>query len=408
MRTKISHIFFGLLVFLLTVQCSAPYRLFETVAATRTPTTGVFTQTPTGVQRAAPTSTPLPTLPAKMQATTPAAAVLPAATLTVSQPADIGASCAYHPAVAQGLGETSPEQWIEWIAMLSGDLPVTIAGEETRIETRYSPAMFDGQANARAFEWLHETLLQWYPAEQIEAQPFDVHYEDRAHTWKNLVLTLPGTVDPDTIVILSAHLDSTSNTPQTYAPGAEDNGSGSATLIEAARLFRETSFERTLKIIWFTGEEQGLLGSQAFVATLDPKQIAGVVNLDMFGYDSDDDRCFELHVGKLPASDAVGACVVESITAYDLDLTYDYLREGAIDRSDHGSFWAAGVGAVEFLHDLLENNQPNGCRSRDPNPHYHTTQDVVANINPQTGFAIAQAGIAAAAGLARPVGRAGR
>ena len=58
----------------------------------------------------------------------------------------------------------------------------------------------------------------------------------------------------------------TSFDPWHLAPGAEDNASGSAALLEAARLFNRYRFERTLQIIWFTGEEQGLLGSLAFTA----------------------------------------------------------------------------------------------------------------------------------------------
>jgi hypothetical protein len=382
--------------------CSTPYRLLHV-----TPTERL---TPAALQETIePSQTPQPITTTAQQLASPTArhtvtTTAPVVTQTANeQPAGGSNACSYNPVTAALFDNTSAEQWIDWVAKLSGAQPVTIAGEKTRIETRFSPSLFNGQTNARAFEWLLEQLHQWYPPEQIEVQPFTVEIEGQRFIWKNLILTLPGETQPDEIVILSAHLDSTSEQPTVLAPGAEDNGSGSATLIEAARLFRTVRFERTIQIIWFTGEEQGLFGSQAFAESANSDQIVGVINFDMFGYDSDNDRCFELHVGTLPSSQVIGQCFTTAIEEFDLDLKYDYLQESAIDRSDHGSFWKVGIGAVEVLQDLFENNQPNGCTSLDPNPHYHTSNDVVANINPYTAFEIMKAGLAAAAGLAQPI-----
>ena len=95
----------------------------------------------------------------------------------------------------------------------------------------------------------------------------------------------------DKIVIISAHLDSRAANDHSIAPGAEDNGSGVAALMEAARLFKNVKFDRTIKIIFFTGEEQGLIGSKAYVAAYpaDISKTVAVFNLDMFGYDYDQD-----------------------------------------------------------------------------------------------------------------------
>jgi hypothetical protein len=342
----------------------------------------------TAIAPALPTPTPQPT-------------ATPTPTPWAALPAE---TCRYSPAAAQILAATSAEQWIGWVARLSGAEPVTVGGEETRILTRYSSEMFSGNPNARAFEYVREQVLGWYPPEQLTAQDYTVSApEEQTLTWQNLVLTLPGTTRPEKIVILSAHLDSTSDQPETLAPGAEDNASGAAALLEAARIFRHFRFERTVQIIWFTGEEQGLLGSRAFVAALeDPSRVVGVINLDMFGYDSTGDRCFELHVGHLPASDAVGQCFSGAIEEYGLDLPrHDYLTGGeAISRSDHGSFWEAGIGAVEVLQNMFDNQQPGGCPDGDRSPYYHTTQDTVDRINPETGIEIVRATLAATAALA--------
>jgi len=80
--------------------------------------------------------------------------------------------------------------------------------------------------------------------------------------------------------------------------------------MEAARLFRFYKFDRTIKLIFFTGEEQGLWGSEAYVSDhpAEMDSIIGVVNLDMFGYDNDKDMCIELHVGTRTDSNMVGTC----------------------------------------------------------------------------------------------------
>jgi leucyl aminopeptidase len=121
----------------------------------------------------------------------------------------------------------------------------------------------------------------------------------------------------------------------------------------------------------------------------------------MFGFDSDNDRCFELHVGTLEESDVIGQCVVDSIDSYRLDLPrYDYLTFEAIDASDHGSFWEEGIGAVEFLEDMDEQDKPGGCPANDPNPAYHTPNDTADRLNPESGIQIVRAALASIAGMA--------
>jgi len=150
-----------------------------------------------------------------------------------------------------------------------------------------------------------------------------------------------------------------------------------------------------------------LLGSVAYVANYSAEMddIVGVVNLDMFGYDSNSDRCFELHVGTMASSNQVGTCFSNVNTNYSLGLSFDYLTSGATGASDHASFWDAGVGAVEVLENYFNNNPPNVCVGQDRNPWYHTTNDKITAMNLPVTLAIAQAGIGTAASLAAPIGR---
>ena len=78
----------------------------------------------------------------------------------------------------------------------------------------------------------------------------------------NVIAELPGSVTPDEIVTVCGHYDSTSPSPTTNAPGADDNGTGTAATLQAARIMAGYEFERTLRFIAFSGEEQGLYGSE--------------------------------------------------------------------------------------------------------------------------------------------------
>jgi Zn-dependent M28 family amino/carboxypeptidase len=334
----------------------------------------------------------------------PALSAPPAATLHA---ADIVSptGCGYSSPVADLLAQVDQAHWSGWIRQLSGVDPVTVGGQAFTIKTRYTYALFDDTlagGRSMGFDFVREQVSARYPAAQIEEDTFHP-YSSPDRTWKNLILTIPGTEHPEQIVILSAHLDSTSNDQYNSAPGADDNATGSATLLEAARVLQGHPLPRTVRLIWFTGEEQGLIGSGAYVFDHALDGIVGVINLDMFGYDGDGDRCFELHIGDLPASNIIGRCFARSITAFNFDLKYDYITSGATRSSDHASFWNHNVGALEVLENYQYNSEPAGCTNRDWSPYYHTTSDTFDHLSLPFSFDVAQAALATAFSLANPL-----
>ena len=143
-----------------------------------------------------------------------------------------------------------------------------------------------------------------------------------------------------------------------------------------------------------------MLGSAGYVKDHDVKNVVAVFNLDMFGYDSDGDRCFEVHAGKLPASLRAAQCVTRGIDAYGLNLKAEVVTEQGRAFSDHGSFWAVDTGAVMLIENFFRQDLPGGCGRQDANPNYHATTDKIDALDLEYGFDIARAGIAAAAGLA--------
>lgn len=338
-------------------------------------------------------------------AASPPAAARPAA--QTGAPAAI-TLCGYDARVAALLQEMNINSWSTWVKQLSGTQEAVVGGQPVTILTRYSPTLFNGVSPAYSF--VKETIAAWYPPAQIEEHSFAAPSGSfPGQTWKNLALTIPGQSAPEEIVLLTAHLDSTaSGSPAQNAPGADDNATGAAALLEAARVLKDHPLDRTLRLIWFTGEEQGMIGSKAYANALtdaEVQAIQGVVNIDMIGYDHDGDRCFELHVGDLPASNTVGQCIAGAIDAYDLGLTYDYFTTSyATGSSDHSSFWRRDIGAVELLENFYDNNTPGGCGPViDRTPNYHTINDIFANMHSEYGFDVARAGLAGAFSMAAPL-----
>ena len=308
--------------------------------------------------------------------------------------------CAPKPLISEMLTKSTQAQWVDWIEKISGVEPVDVGGTSYTVATRYTSSLFSGAANAKAFDFLKQQVQAWnFVAPRFEEDPFSI-----GPSGKNIVLTIPGQTSSE--VLLTAHFDAIWQTGDSTssAPGANDNGTGSATLLEAARILRQYKFQRTIKIIWFTGEEQGLYGSAAYTQDHSMANIVGVLNLDMFGYDANGDRCFEIHNGTLPASIDIGNCFAASISSYGTALTRDFLTTTATNRSDHASFWNVGVGAIEIAENFFADGQPGGCVGSEPNPAYHTTNDRLAtNMHPPFAYSIAQTALATIAAMAIPV-----
>ncbi len=306
-------------------------------------------------------------------------------------------SCGYDPSVDAILGQSDLTSWLYWVEVLSGEQPAQLNGFPYIIRTRNTGYMFDGSPDARAYDYVLQQVKNWFPERLITEQSF-TYGEVGA---KNIIVTIPGSTKPNEYVLLVAHLDDIAWFSARVAPGANDNAIGAATLLEAARLFRQLKFERSIRLIWFTGEEAGTVGSRAYVGEYGNLDYQGVINLDMFGWDGDGDRCFEIHVGLLPASDEIGGCLEESIESYPHDLSYDYLTSGATDRSDHIHFWLNDIGAIALTENTSEPGTENGCVGEDMNPHYHSMEDTIAlNLTPDYAYDIAHAAMETTASLA--------
>ena len=139
--------------------------------------------------------------------------------------------------------------------------------------------------NNNAFTWLQHKYVSYGYTTSTTAT--DLKIESQSFTYsgktsKNIIVTKKGTKYPDTYVIICGHYDTI------VGPGVNDNGSGVAIILEMARLLKNVPTEYSIKFINFSGEEQGLLGSQAYVTNIvngtTPKMnIRLVFNLDEVG-----------------------------------------------------------------------------------------------------------------------------
>jgi hypothetical protein len=137
--------------------------------------------------------------------------------------------------------------------------------------------------NLKAIQYLEKTyrsfgydpVVQWFTPPALQAS---------GGRTGNIVATLKGTVNPELIYVVSSHFDSVA-----VGPGADDDTSGTAALLEAARMLAGTPLPATVVFASFTGEEAGLLGSREFVKRAQDNKwkIAGALNNDMVGWAAD-------------------------------------------------------------------------------------------------------------------------
>ncbi|MDP6418425.1 MAG: M20/M25/M40 family metallo-hydrolase [Candidatus Krumholzibacteria bacterium] len=187
------------------------------------------------------------------------------------------------------------------------------------------------------------------------------------NSWNdNVVCVKPGAVYPDEVVVIGAHYDTINYSGNSYAPGADDNATGSVAVLEAARVLFDIEFERTIIFICFSGEEEGLVGSDAWAgdAASAGMDIVGMLNLDMICYRAAGDS-EDLDIIDNSASAPMSEFAFDVVAAYvpELATVEGYLTSGT---SDHAAFWSHGYRAIFFFED-----------SGSYTPYLHSSNDVI-------------------------------
>jgi len=192
--------------------------------------------------------------------------------------------------------------------------------------------------------------------------------------------------DPDNVVMLGAHLDSVQE-----GPGINDNGSGSAGILEVALRFAKTKPENQVRFAFWGAEEFGLLGSAHYVASLTEEErarIALYLNFDMIGspnytfgiYDGDGDA---FGTAGPPGSDVIEEDFEKFFAGRGLPFT----ATAFTGRSDYGPFIEAGIPAgglftgAEVLKTEEEAEIFGGTAGIPLDPCYHSVCDTIANVS---------------------------
>jgi hypothetical protein len=217
--------------------------------------------------------------------------------------------------------------------------------------------------------------------------------------WNNIIVEIPGNTNPDEVLIVCAHFDAVRG-----SPGADDNASGVAGVMEIARRLSSPAFaaqtKRTVRFALFNVEEEGLDGSfeHARLAELraGEERIVGVINLEMIGYFTDAPNSQRSPIPRIPGvfepptvGDTITLVANQASSAFARELN-ELMRAGSpslktflvdfipgngdavpdTQRSDHAPFWFIGVPAVMVTD-----------TSNFRNPHYHQPSDTIETLD---------------------------
>jgi hypothetical protein len=211
------------------------------------------------------------------------------------------------------------------------------------------------------------------------------------NTSRNIVATLPGKTTPQRVIVICAHYDSTSDQRTTLAPGADDNASGTAAVMEIARVLANTTFDFTIKFICFSAEEWGLYGSKHYAqaAKARNEKIIGVVNLDMIAYADQMPEDLNVLVNQ-PSEWLANRNIIMGTLYGPLDVLKTI--NASVRSSDHSPFWDQGYSAMLGIEEY-------GLK----NPYYHKTTDTFDTLNMDFATSVTKIALTVVADLAQPI-----
>jgi len=195
-----------------------------------------------------------------------------------------------------------------------------------------------------------------------------------SNTSSNVIAELTGVTSPDEIIVVGSHYDSRAqrNANTERAPGADDDASGNSVSLELARLINKfnVKFDRTLRIVAFSGEEQGLLGSAAYASDLRSNNVnvVAMFNGDMLGWKP---------TGTTSSLGMKRDYINQNLLNSANDITRLYVPELGVGVStsccsDYVSFYNEGYSAIGYF-------QFPGTASA--YPYYHRSDDLPDNID---------------------------
>ena len=238
--------------------------------------------------------------------------------------------------------------------------------------------------NTNAFNWIRNK----YTSFGYTTAHFQEHaWTSSGFSSKNFIVTKTGTLYPNKFVIVCGHFDSING------PGTNDNGSGTAIILELTRILKDIPTDYSIKFIHFSGEEQGLLGSSRYVSQIvngtNPKMdIKVVVNLDQVGglaTKSNTKIYCDKDLSNPTSNNAAAALAVQELancTTLYAPLGVDF---DPAESTDYVPFQQNG----EIITGFWE--YEGGYN----NPFVHTANDLYANMDPVYVYKVGKAAVGA-------------
>ena len=244
-----------------------------------------------------------------------------------------------NPLVQQVINNVSIDSLTQFVNELSGEVPVTINGQQVTITTRY----YNTTTNDQAADFI-KAKFEYYGLQA---------YDQNFSSGRNVYGIQLGTTHPDQYFIICAHYDDMPS--YGLAPGADDNGSGSAAVLEAARVLKDYTFDYTIIYAVWDAEELGLVGS-AYYANNTTLDILGVINMDMIAWDSNNDNVAEIHTKNIANSVALKDSMLMINSGYSIGIQPSVINPG-ITASDHASFWNHGYTAILLIENYYNDKK---------------------------------------------------
>lgn len=234
--------------------------------------------------------------------------------------------------------------------------------ESFRTRHTLSETQRDDIGIGAARRWIHDEFLRVNAgALQVSFQDFNNNFNGLVTNQRNIVATLPGVGDDPGIVILTAHYDSRTIDPvdgEGAAPGADDNASGVALLIELARLMSSRPWNKTIMFVAFAAEEHGTWGSKYFVQDmmLGGRTFDAVLNNDVVGGRPGIPQSVRIFSPGSELSNSRQLARYIELVAGLYMPTFGVELVDALDRegrySDHREFINAGVAGVRITESI--------------------------------------------------------
>mgnify|MGYP001171514090 FL=1 len=260
--------------------------------------------------------------------------------------------------VGQILASVNTDSLMKYVYELSGVNSVNIGGTDYTISSRHKNSVTNN-------------IAANYLKQKFESYGLAAYDQNFSTTGRNVYAVQTGTLYPEQKYIICAHYDDMPS--GNIAPGADDNASGCAAVIEAARLLSNYNTLYTIVYVLFDEEEQGLIGSTYFAtqARNNNEQILGVLNADMIAWDNNNDGKINIHTKNVANSVTIANDMAVFNTGYSIGLNAQIYNPGSTS-SDHSPFWNKNYGAVLLIEDYY---------GSDFNSYYHTVNDKVSYFN---------------------------